>query len=96
MTGSSEEVRCTVEDGEVSMRLDDVHWHIPLGLLKKSKIVMDVLSSMSDSSFKRHFTLAAPKEWLHAWVSCYVSKVEHLANADTEVLVNCVKVCLCH
>jgi hypothetical protein len=95
MTSSSEGVRCTVQDGEVSMYLDDVQVHIPSHLLKESKIVVDVLSSMPDSLFTRNFTIAAPKEWLQAWVACYVRKVERLGNADTEVLVNCLKVCLC-
>jgi hypothetical protein len=96
MTSSGEGVRCTVQDGEVSMYLDDVLVHIPSHLLKESKIVADVLSSsMSDFFFTKNFTFAAPTEWLQAWVACYVRKEEHLGNADTEVLVNCLKVCLC-
>jgi hypothetical protein len=80
MTSSSEGVRCTVQDGEVSMHFDDVHMHIPSHLLEESKIVLDMLSSMSDSPFTRDFTLAAPTEWLQAWFACYVRKVEHLSD----------------
>jgi hypothetical protein len=95
MTSSGEGVRCTVQDGEVSMYLDDVHVHIPSHLLQESKLVADVISSMSDSPLTRDFTLAAPTKWLQAWVACYVCKVERLDDAGTEVLVNCLKVCLC-
>jgi hypothetical protein len=95
MTSSSEEVRCIVCDGEVSMYLDDVRVLIPSHLFKESKILVDMLSSMSDSLSTIDFTLAAPTEWLQALVACYVRKVEHLGKVDTEVLVNCLKVCLC-
>jgi hypothetical protein len=72
MTGTSEGVRLTVQDGEVSMYMDDVRVHIPSDLPKESKIVVDVLSSMTDSPLTRDFTIAAPTEWLQAWVACYV------------------------
>jgi hypothetical protein len=77
------------------MYLDDVRVHIPSHLLKESNMVLNILLSMSDSPSTREFTLAAPTEWLQSWVACYVQKVEHLGDADTEVLVNCLKVCLC-
>jgi hypothetical protein len=93
MTITSEGVRCIIQDGEVSMFLHDVRVHIPSHLLKESKIVPDVLSSLSESPITRDFTLAAPTEWLQAWVACYVRKVKPLADADTEDLVNCLKVC---
>jgi hypothetical protein len=95
MSSPSEAVRCTVQDGEVSMYLDDVRVHIPSHLVTESNIVADVLSSMSDSPLTRDFTISAPTEWLQAWVACYVRKVERLGDADTEVLVNCLKVCVC-
>jgi hypothetical protein len=95
MTSSGEGIKCIVCDGEVSMYLDNVHVHIPSHLLKESKIVVDVLSSMSDPLSTIDFILTAPTEWLQAWVACYVHKVEHLGNADTAALVNCLNVCLC-
>jgi hypothetical protein len=84
MTSTSEGVRCIVQDGEVSMHLRDVRTDIPSHLLMESRIVADVLSSMSDSPLTRNFTLTAPTESLEAWVSCYVRKVELLDEADTE------------
>jgi hypothetical protein len=80
MTKTSEGVRCSVQDGEVSMYLDDMRVRIPSHLLKESKVVADVLSSMSDSPSTRDFTFAAPTEWLQAWVACYVSKVARLGD----------------
>jgi hypothetical protein len=88
-------VRCIVQHGEVSMYLHGVNVHILSHLLMESKMMVDMLSSTSDSPFTTDFTLAAPTEWLQAWVACYVRKVEHLGDADTKVLVNCLKVCLC-
>jgi hypothetical protein len=76
------------------MHFDDVQVHIPSHLLEESKIVVDMLSSMSDSPFTRDFTLTVPTKWLQAWVACYVLELKHLDNADTVVLVNCLRVCL--
>jgi hypothetical protein len=93
MTNSSERVRCSVQDGEVSMHLADVSLHIPAHLVNESKVLLDALTSTGTSSLTSSFTLAAPVEWLQAWVSCYVREEVRLGNADLEVLMNCLRVC---
>jgi hypothetical protein len=95
MASSSDGVRCTVHDGEVWVHIDSVQVHIPSRLLRKSQILMDALASVRDSSVTRRFTLAAPTEWLKAWVACFVSEEAYLSDADSKVLVSCLIVCFC-
>jgi hypothetical protein len=84
-------VRCTVhDDGAVWMHLDV---EIPPDILSKSKVLMDAVLSEADDSIARDFTLAAPKEWLQAWVACYCGGEQRLSCADTGDLINCLLVC---
>jgi hypothetical protein len=95
MTSSSDGVRCTLHDGSVWLHLDDGRVSIPSHLLHKSKTLMDVVASGSDTSVARGFTLAAPKEWLQAWLSCYGSEEDHLGCEENTFLANCLMVCFC-
>jgi hypothetical protein len=74
------------------MHLDAVRVHIPSHLLNESKVLLDALSSVCDTSLLSEFTLEAPTEWLQAWVACYGGEAEPQASAEIEVLVNCLKV----
>jgi hypothetical protein len=93
MTSSSVEVKCTVHDGALYINLDAVGVHIPSHLLNESKVLLDALSFVCDSSLISEFTLDAQKEWLQAWVACYVREAKPPSSAEIEVLVNCLKVC---
>jgi hypothetical protein len=93
MTRSSTEVKCTVNNGTLCMHLDDVRVHIPSHIVNESKVLLDALSSVRDSLVTSDFTLAAPVEWLQAWVCCFVGESEPLGSAEIEVLVKCLKVC---
>jgi hypothetical protein len=92
MFSSNDVVRCTVRDGEMCMHLDDGSLKIPSQLLKKSQILMDALST-ADPSVTRKVTVAAPKEWLQAWVACYCNEEESLSCITIKDLVNCLLVC---
>jgi hypothetical protein len=91
-TPSEDGVRCTVHDGEVSMHLDHPRVPIPSRILNQSKVLLDTLTSACDSSATKSFTLAAPTEWLQAWVACFVTEEQSLGYADDEVLVKCLMV----
>jgi hypothetical protein len=78
------------DDGAVWMHLDV---RIPSHLLNKSQVFMDAMMSEAAPSVARDFTLAAPKEWLQAWVACYCSDKQHLSCAETSELVHCLMVC---
>jgi hypothetical protein len=93
MTSSSEGVTCSVQDGAVYVHLDDMCVHIPSHVVNESKVLLDALSSASDSSLTSKFTLAAPIEWLQTWVAWCVCEEVQLGNAEFEVLANCLKVC---
>jgi hypothetical protein len=92
MISSSEEVKCTVHDVALCMHLDDARVHIPAHIFNESQVLLDALSSACHHSRYSDFTLAAPTEWLQAWVLCYVHEAEPVSSADIEVLVNCLKV----
>jgi hypothetical protein len=77
------------------MHLDTERVHIPSHIVNESKILMDALASACDASVTRGFTLAAPTEWLRAWVACYIQEEERLRSADNSDLVNCLIVCFC-
>jgi hypothetical protein len=79
----------------VCLHLDNVRVIIPSHLLHKSQTLMDGVSTVADASIARGFTLAAPKEWLQAWLACYGSEEGHLGSADITVLANCLMVCFC-
>jgi hypothetical protein len=68
MMCSSDGVRCTVHDGAVWLYLDNIPVNIPSNLLHKSKTLMGGVSSVTHPS--TGFTLAAPEEWLQAWLAC--------------------------
>jgi hypothetical protein len=87
-----QEVKCTAHDGDLCMHLDDVRVHIPPHLLNESKVLLDALSSACDSSHMSDFTLAAPTDWLQAWVLSFDRDAEPLSSAETEILVKCLKV----
>jgi hypothetical protein len=95
MTSSSDGVRCTIQDGSVWLQLDNVRVNIPSHIVHKSKMFNAAVSSVADPSIARGFTLAAPKEWLQAWLACYGSEEDHLGCADRKVLVNCLMVSFC-
>jgi hypothetical protein len=90
MLNSGDAVRCTVHDGTMWMHLDNLSVKIPPQLLAKSQFLMDALS-VADPSGKA--TLAAPKEWLQAWVGCYCNEEQILSGKEINDLVNCLLVC---
>jgi hypothetical protein len=94
MGNSSKGVRCTAHDGALYMHLDDVRVHIPSHLVNLSRVLLDAQSSEVDTSLIIDFTLAAPKTYMQAWVTCFVREAEPLSSAAIEVLVNCLKVCI--
>jgi hypothetical protein len=83
-------VTCTVHDGTMWMHLDNLSVIIPPQLLNKSKFLMDALSVADPSGIA---TLAAPKEWLQAWVGCYCNEEQILSGKGIRDLVNCLLVC---
>jgi hypothetical protein len=94
MSSASRGVRCTAhDDGTVWMHLDV---QIPSRLLNKSQVLMDAMVSGGDPSSTRDFTLAAPTEWLQAWVVYCCGDKQRLGRADTEELVHCLMVCFFH
>jgi hypothetical protein len=95
MFDSNDVVRCTVRDGEMWMHLDSGSLKIPAQLLNKSQILMDALSAArSAEDVTRKVTVAAPKEWLQAWVGCYCNEEEILSCSNIKDLINCLLVCL--
>jgi hypothetical protein len=91
MFSSKDVVRCTVHEGEMWMHLDNGSLKIPPKLLIKSKILVDALS-VSHPSVTRKVTVAAPKEWLQAWVVCYGNDEESLSCDNIKNLVHCLLV----
>jgi hypothetical protein len=94
MTRVNDGVKCTVHDGAVWLHLDCVPALIPSQLVNKSQILMDAMSSEDALPASKHFTLDAPKEWLQAWLACYVygGEEDRLRCADVKELVNCLLV----
>jgi hypothetical protein len=92
MKSQSDVTRCTVHDGAVWMHLDNARVHIPSHISNKSQILVDALSGVDDNSVSKNFTLAAPKEWLHAWMACRGGEEERLRCAGVKDLVNCLLV----
>jgi hypothetical protein len=92
MTSLSKEVNCTIQAGALCMHLDDARVHVPSHILNESKVLLDALASACDHSLISDFTLAAPTNWLQAWVLCYVYETEPLCSAEVDLLVNCLKV----
>jgi hypothetical protein len=93
MLNSREAARCTVRDGAVHMYSDDDCVHIPYHLWSKSELFMDTVPSVADSFVTHDFSLAAPTEWLLAWVHCYGKEAHALADVSIWTLVNCLMVC---
>jgi hypothetical protein len=85
-------VRCTFQDGEMLMHLDNVSVNVPSELLKRSPVLMDALS-VADPSAGRKVNVAAPKEWLQTWVGCYCNEEESLRCDNINDLVHCLLVC---
>jgi hypothetical protein len=92
MSSSSDAVSCLVQDGAMWIHLDNVSVNIPQRLLSKSEVFMDAISVV-ERSVTREITLAAPREWLQAWVLRYCNEEDSLKDNDIEVLVNCLLVC---
>jgi hypothetical protein len=93
MSRLREEVICTVHDGSVCIQLDNVRVDIPSHIWSKSNVLVDAVSSLTDSSDTEDFTLAVPTAWLQAWLDCYGNKAEHLSCASVHNLMNCLLVC---
>jgi hypothetical protein len=92
MSSSRDAVECTVHGGEMLIHLDNVSVKIPPQLLEKSELLTDALS-VAEPSVTRKVTLAAPEEWLQAWVACYCNEEEGLSGKDIMDLVHCILVC---
>jgi hypothetical protein len=92
MSSSKDGVRCTVRDDAMWMQLDNASVRIPPKLLNQSQVLMDAMS-ISDPSAKRKVTVAAPKEWLQAWVGCYCNEKESFRCDNIDDMVNCLLVC---
>jgi hypothetical protein len=92
MLSSTDAVKCTVRDGAMWIQLDNESVKIPQQLLNKSKILMEALC-VAEPSVTRSVTLAAPKEWLQAWVLCYCNEEESLRSKDINKLISCMLVC---
>jgi hypothetical protein len=76
------------------MHLDSGSLKIPPQLLNKSQMLMNALASAGsavDVTWK--VTVAAPKEWLQAWVGCYCKEEEILGCDNIKDLMNCLLVC---
>jgi hypothetical protein len=74
------------------MHLDNGSLKIPPLLLSKSQILMDALS-VAPPFVTREVSVAAPKEWLQAWVGCYCNEEKSLSCDNIKDLVNCLLVC---
>jgi hypothetical protein len=74
------------------MHLDNGSLKIPSQLLNKSQILTDALS-VANHSVTRKVTVAAPKEWLQAWVVCCCNEKGSLSCDNIKDLVNCLLVC---
>jgi hypothetical protein len=95
MFSSREAVKCTVRDGAVCMLLDNVPVDIPFSICSQSKVLADAVSSVTDPSATDEFTLAAPHEWLQAWVEFYCKKEKAPVCSSVKCLVNRLMVCFC-
>jgi hypothetical protein len=93
MTSLSVGVKCTVHDGVLWMRMNDMRVKVPSGVVNQSQILLNVLSSVADGSIATDVTLPAPKEWLQAWAYCYCSEQKRLACVDNKDLISCLLVC---
>jgi hypothetical protein len=93
MASSRDGVKCTIQDGDVRMHLDNGCVSIPAHLLTKSKFLSDVISSASEVSVASDFIVPAPEQWLQAWVDRYVSEAGRLGFADSTDLIHCLMVC---
>jgi hypothetical protein len=91
MFNSNDVVRCTVRDGEMWMHLDNESLKVPPQLLSQSQVLMDALSAAYPSA-TRKVTVAAPKEWLQAWVGCFCNEEESLSCHNIKDLINCLLV----
>jgi hypothetical protein len=96
MNSLTDVVKCTVDDGGLWMHLDDMRVNIASSLAEKSPMLKAVMSSRAEASSTRDITLAAPKEWLRSWASCFGSGETRLSGADITDLVNCLLVCFCY
>jgi hypothetical protein len=91
MASSRDGVRCTVHDGAMWMHLDDATVKVPQQLLNMSQVLINAVSA-SHPSAARKVTLAAPKEWLQAWVGCFCHEEDSLSDKDIQCLVSCLLV----
>jgi hypothetical protein len=93
-----------IADGKVMMQLRNQRVRIPSHYVKKSKVMMNVLSAAlhsrvthgflfrRGSTGKQQITLAAPTEWFEAWVACFVTRKKKLGCEDSAFLMNCLMV----
>jgi hypothetical protein len=101
MSNSRDAVWCTVRDGSMWMQLDNVNVKIPQQFLDKSPLLMNALT-VAQPSVTQTVSLAAPADWLDAWVLCFCDEEENLSCQDIQVLVDCLLVCflllqrICH
>jgi hypothetical protein len=93
MNSLTDVVKCTVDDGGLWMHLDDMRVNIASSLAEKSPILKAVLSSHAESCTTGDMFLAAPKEWLRSWASCFGNGETRLGGTDITDLVNCLLVC---
>jgi hypothetical protein len=92
MSRSRDAAWCTVRDGAMWMQLDNVSVKIPPQFLDKIPILMNAMS-VAQPSVKQTVSLAAPTDWLEAWVLCFCDEGENLSCQDIQVLVDCLLVC---
>jgi hypothetical protein len=91
MSSSKGAVRCTVRDGAMWMQLDKVSVKIPPQFLDKSPLLMNAMS-VAQPSVTQTVSLAAPTDWLEAWVLCFCDEEENLSLKNIQVLVDCLLV----
>jgi hypothetical protein len=91
MFSSTDSAMWSVDDGTMSIQLDNGCVNVPSELLNKSQVLIDALS-VTHSSGTKKVTLAAPKEWLQAWAVCYCNDEENISSKETTVLVKCLLV----
>jgi hypothetical protein len=74
------------------MQLDNMSVKIPPQFLDKSPILMNAMS-VAQPSVTQTVSLAAPIDWLEAWVLCFCDEEENFSCQDVQVLVDCLLVC---
>jgi hypothetical protein len=92
MSSSRGAVWCTVRDGAIWMQVDNASVKIPPQFLDKSPLLMNAMS-VAQPSITQTVSLAAPTDWIEAWVLCFCDAEENLSCQDIQVLVDCLLVC---